>query len=89
MLVSQIQPDGTSIPEYQLFGKKPGKIGAADRFGAPVNSYETKDGKQIQIAAGGAMHFPRFLDAIKMPHLILIFELFEMFFFFVVLKFVN
>ena len=65
--LSLLQP---SIPEYQLFGNKPAKIGAADRFGAPVNSYETKDGKKIQIAAGGAMHFPRFLDAIKMSHLI-------------------
>jgi crotonobetainyl-CoA:carnitine CoA-transferase CaiB-like acyl-CoA transferase len=59
----------TSIPDFQLFGKQAGRIGAADRFGAPVNSYETGDGRAIQIAAGGAAFYPRFLEAISMSHL--------------------
>ena len=61
----------TSIPDYQLFGKEPVRVGAADRFGAPVNSYETRDNRTIQIAAGGAAFFPRLADAINMPDLVL------------------
>lgn len=60
-----------SIPDYQLFGKEPARVGAADRFGAPVNSYETRDNRSIQIAAGGAAFFPRFAEAINMSHLVL------------------
>ncbi|MFN8592616.1 MAG: CoA transferase [Thermomicrobiales bacterium] len=53
----------TAIPEHLLFGANPTRLGNRDRFIAPANSFETRDGEWIHVMAGSDAHFPRIARA--------------------------
>ncbi len=50
----------TAIPEYLLLGRETTRNGTRDRYVAPANNFESKDGEWVHISAGSDVLFPRF-----------------------------
>jgi len=53
----------TAIPEFLLFGKKMTRIGNRDRYTAPANLFQAKDGRWVYLASGNDSLFPQLLRA--------------------------
>ncbi len=51
----------TAIPEYLLLGKKMTRRGNRDRYAAPANLFEAKDGRYVFVASATNSLFPRLL----------------------------
>jgi crotonobetainyl-CoA:carnitine CoA-transferase CaiB-like acyl-CoA transferase len=49
----------TAIPQTLLMGEEVTRQGARDRYSAPANNYETRDGRWVHLNAGNAIMFPR------------------------------
>jgi crotonobetainyl-CoA:carnitine CoA-transferase CaiB-like acyl-CoA transferase len=54
----------TAIPEYLLLGKTMTRRGNRDRYAAPSNLFEAKDGRFVYVASATDSLFPRLLQAI-------------------------
>jgi len=52
----------TAIPEYLLLGKTMTRRGNRDRYAAPANLFEARDGRYVFIASATDSLFPRLLD---------------------------
>ncbi len=53
----------TAIPEYLLLGRKMTRRGNRDRYAAPCNLFQAKDGRWVYLAAGNDVLFPQLLKA--------------------------
>ncbi|WP_161139383.1 CaiB/BaiF CoA transferase family protein [Propylenella binzhouense] len=60
----------TAIPEYLVFGREMSRMGNRDRYVAPANTFETKDGHWVHIIGGSDAHFPRLARMIGQPELL-------------------
>ena len=54
----------TAIPEYLLLGKKMTRRGNRDRYAAPSNLFEARDGRFVFVASATDSLFPRLLEVI-------------------------
>jgi CoA:oxalate CoA-transferase len=52
----------TAIPEYMLLGKKMTRRGNRDRYAAPSNLFEARDGRFVFVASATDSLFPRLLE---------------------------
>jgi len=59
----------TAIPEYLVNGRMMSRMGNRDRYAAPANTFQTKDGSWVHMVAGNNAHFPRFASMIGRPEL--------------------
>ncbi|MFH1742909.1 MAG: CoA transferase [bacterium] len=60
----------TAIPEYVLLGRETTRRGTRDRYSAPANNFQAKDGHWLHLATGNDTLFERFCNAAGMPDLL-------------------
>lgn len=60
----------TAIPAYARLGIKHDRMGNRDRYGAPSNTFPTRDGHYVHLVAGGDDRFQRFAAKIGLEHLL-------------------
>ncbi|MFP6558903.1 CaiB/BaiF CoA transferase family protein [Paraburkholderia sp. B3] len=60
----------TAIPQQKQLDNTMSRCGNLDRYTAPVNSYQTSDGRWVYLAAGTDALFPRLVSAMKQPGLL-------------------
>jgi crotonobetainyl-CoA:carnitine CoA-transferase CaiB-like acyl-CoA transferase len=60
----------TAIPEYVVKGTQLTRSGNRDRYTAPANTFQAKDGPWIHVIAGGDPLFKRFVRMIGRPELL-------------------
>lgn len=60
----------TAIPEHLVHGRKVTRMGNRDRYAAPANTFQSRDGAWIHMVAGNDAHFPRFVRMIDRPELL-------------------
>ena len=60
----------TAIPEFALFGTEMTRRGGRDRYVAPSNTFEARDGRHVLIVGGDDHMFPRLLRAMRRPELL-------------------
>ncbi len=60
----------TAIPEYLLLGKKMTRRGNRDRYAAPSNLFEARDGRFVYIASATDSLFPRLLEVIGLTEML-------------------
>ena len=61
----------TGLPDYCATGRVTGRVGNRDRYTAPGNCFETKDGEVLMIIAGNQSHFERLARAMGREDLLL------------------
>ncbi|MFN0039250.1 MAG: CaiB/BaiF CoA transferase family protein [Burkholderiales bacterium] len=59
----------TAIPEQMLLGRTMTRHGNRDRFGAPANTFPTRDGAWVHLAAAGEPMFAALVGAMGKPEL--------------------
>jgi len=60
----------TAIPEHLKFQNTMTRRGSRDRYAAPSNTFEAKDGRHVLIVAGDDRMFNRLVRAMKRPDLL-------------------
>ncbi|TCL06790.1 CaiB/BaiF CoA transferase family protein [Sodalis ligni] len=60
----------SAIPEQAQLGSTMTRIGNIDRYSAPVNSYQTRDGDWVYVSAGTDTLFPRLAAAMERTDLL-------------------
>lgn len=60
----------TAIPEFLVNGRRMTRAGNRDRYAAPANTFQAKDGVWLHMVAGNNAHFPRFVKMIGRPELL-------------------
>jgi crotonobetainyl-CoA:carnitine CoA-transferase CaiB-like acyl-CoA transferase len=60
----------TAIPEHALLGSTMTRRGSRDRFVAPSNTFEARDGRHVLIVGGDDHMFPRLVRAMGRPQLL-------------------
>jgi crotonobetainyl-CoA:carnitine CoA-transferase CaiB-like acyl-CoA transferase len=60
----------TAIPEYVVKGTQLTRSGNRDRYTAPANTFQAKDGPWVHVIAGGDPLFKRFVRMIGRPELL-------------------
>ncbi|MCO6052274.1 CoA transferase [Mesorhizobium sp. RP14(2022)] len=60
----------TAIPEFLVNGRCMTRGGNRDRYAAPANTFQAKDGVWLHMIAGNNAHFPRFARMIGQPELL-------------------
>lgn len=60
----------TAIPEKLVLGKTMHRVGSRDRYSAPADVFETKDGQWVVITAGQDAHFGRFVKVAHLEYLL-------------------
>lgn len=60
----------TAIPEYLRLGRSMTRAGNRDRYAAPANTFQARDGIWVHMVAGNDAHFPRFVRMIGRPELL-------------------
>lgn len=60
----------SAIPDQILHGNTMTRVGNRDRYSAPANLFQSKDGDWIILIAGQDAHFERFVKATHMEHLL-------------------
>ncbi|WP_127142999.1 CaiB/BaiF CoA transferase family protein [Pelagibacterium montanilacus] len=60
----------TAIPEYLRLGRTMTRSGNRDRYAAPANTFQARDGVWVHVVAGNDAHFPRFARMIGKPELL-------------------
>ena len=60
----------TAIPEQMLLNRPTTRIGNRDRYGAPGNTFRTKDNDWVHFIAGNDAHFPRLVRAMGREELL-------------------
>lgn len=60
----------TAIPEHALFGTQMTRRGGRDRYVAPSNTFEAKDGRHVLIVGGDDHMFPRLARAMQRTDLL-------------------
>ena len=52
----------TAVAEYHRDGTVMGRMGNRDRFSAPANSFNTRDGERLHLMAAGQKHFEALIE---------------------------
>ena len=60
----------TAIPEFLVNGRAMSRMGSRDRYAAPANTFQARDGVWIHMVGGNDAHFPRVVAMIKQPELL-------------------
>jgi len=60
----------TAIPEQILLNKTMARLGNRDRYAAPGNTFQTRDGAWVHFVPANDHHFERFVRSIDLAHLL-------------------
>lgn len=60
----------TAIPQQVMLSQTLTRCGNRDRYSAPANAFEAKDGRWVLLVAGNDVHFPRVVKASGLDHLL-------------------
>lgn len=60
----------SALQREALLGEKVTRVGNRDRFVAPANIFQTKDGNWLMLVAGSDIHFSRLVKVMEMEHLL-------------------
>ncbi len=60
----------TAIPEHVLQGRMTTRLGNRDRYVAPANTFQARDGSWVVVVGGNPAHFPRMVRALQREDLL-------------------
>ncbi len=60
----------TAIPEFKLLGRELTRHGNRDRYAAPAQTFQAKDGVWVHVLGGSDEHFTRLAQAMQQEHLV-------------------